>query len=215
VTYYQELQNPSLIRALAHPLRVRMMSIFHEREASPKELAAEFGIPLANIAYHIQVLRKLKLIKLVRKTPRRGAVEHHYRAERMAMIDNEAWESTPTLIKQSLVGATLDSIAQDVREAAQSGGFEQADMHLTSSRWLYDQQAWDELDKMLRDVVKRGEELAQESAKRLKAGDHEDQRHAAFAVMLFDSRPNVPGADAAKGPAKSGRKARPKSRVTA
>ena len=215
MTHFQELQNPSLIRALAHPLRVRMMSILHEREASPKELAAEFGIPLANIAYHIQVLRKLKLIKLVKKTPRRGAVEHHYRAERMAMIDNDSWESTPTLIKQSLVGATLDSISQDVKEAAQSGGFEQADIHMTSSRWLFDQTAWDELDKMLREVVTRGEELAKESEKRLKAGDHEGQRHAALAIMLFDSRPSIPGADAAKGPVKSGRKTPAKSRVTA
>jgi DNA-binding transcriptional ArsR family regulator len=192
-----------------------MMSILHEREASPKELAAEFGIPLANIAYHIQVLRKLKLIKLVKKTPRRGAVEHHYRADRMAMIDNESWEATPTLIKQSMVGATLDSIAQDVREATQSGGFERADIHMTSSRWLFDQKAWDEIEKMLRDVVGRGEELAKESAKRLKAGGHEGQRHAALAVMLFDSRPSVPGADAAKGPARSGRKTPAKSRVTA
>src|SRR5215210_1748816 len=115
-----------------------MMSILHEREASPKELAAEFDIPLANVAYHIQVLRKLKLIKLVKKTPRRGAVEHHYRADRMATIDNQAWETTPTLIKQSMIGATLDSIGQDVREATQAGGFEQADVHLSSSKWLFD-----------------------------------------------------------------------------
>ena len=215
MTHYHELQNPALIRALAHPLRVRMMSILHEREASPKELAAEFDIPLANVAYHIQVLRKLKLIKLVKKTPRRGAVEHHYRADRMAAIDNEAWDTTPTLIKQSMVGAALDTISHDVREAAQTGGFEHADAHLSGSKWVLDQQAWDELEKTLREVLTRGEELEKESAKRLKANGHEGERQAGLAVMLFETSPTVPGANAAKGPAKSGRKTPAKSRVTA
>ena len=215
VSYYQELQNPALIRALAHPLRVRMMTILHEREASPKELAAEFDIPLANVAYHIQVLRKLKLIRLVKKTPRRGAVEHHYRADRMAIIGNDAWDSTPTLIKQSMVGATLDTIGHDVRAAVKSGGFEHADAHLSGSKWVFDQEAWDEMEKMLRDVVERGDKLEKESAKRLKASGHEGERQAGLAIMLYEARPTVPGADAAKRPAKNGRKTAAKSRVTA
>jgi DNA-binding transcriptional ArsR family regulator len=192
-----------------------MMSILHEREASPKELAAEFDIPLANVAYHIQVLRKLKLIKLVKKTPRRGAVEHHYRADRMATINNDAWDATPTLVKQGMIGATLDTIGHDVREAAETGGFEHADAHLSGSKWVLDQEAWDELEKALRDVVTRGEELQKESAKRLKANGHEGERQAGLAVLLFETRPTVPGADAAKGPARRGRTTPAKSRVTA
>jgi DNA-binding transcriptional ArsR family regulator len=220
VTLYQQLQKPALVQALAHPLRFRMLSILQEREASPKELAAEFDIPLANVAYHIQVLRKLKLIKLVKKTPRRGAVEHHYRADYGAHIDNEAWSQTPDAVKKGMVGAALAEVGRDVTDAAAIGGFEHFDAHLSRSKFVLDQEAWEELGEMLQAVLERGDELQVESAKRLKASGHEGERRAGLVMMLFESMPAVPGADAAKRPAKSGRSAPAKprgraSRVTA
>jgi DNA-binding transcriptional ArsR family regulator len=71
-------------RALSHPLRAR---ILNEKAGegvrfSPGELAKEWDEPLANIAYHVRALLDLKLIKLVKKTQRRGAIEHHYEVVR-------------------------------------------------------------------------------------------------------------------------------------
>jgi DNA-binding transcriptional ArsR family regulator len=198
VTLYQQLQNPALVRALAHPLRVRMLSILQEREASPKELAAEFEIPLANVAYHIQVLRKLKLIRLVKKTPRRGAVEHHYKADHAAHIDKVAWGETPGLVKDTMIAAAVEEIARDVNDATEVGGFDQEDIHISRSRLLLDQPAWDELADILKAALDRGYELEKEAAKRLRKADHEGERRAGFVLMLFDGMPSVPGADAAK-----------------
>lgn len=214
MTLYQQLQNPALVQALAHPLRARMLSILQEREASPKELAGEFGIPLANVAYHIQVLRKLKLIKLVKKTPRRGAVEHHYRADYGAHIDNEAWSATPDVIKRSLVGATLGEIGRDANDAALIGGFDHSDAVIARSKYVLDQEAWQELSGMLGNVLDRADELQKEAAKRLRANGHDGERRAGLVTMLFESMPTVPGADAAKRPVASGRKSS-RARVTA
>jgi DNA-binding transcriptional ArsR family regulator len=50
------------------------------QEASPKELATQLGEKLGNVSYHVRILVRLGLIELVRETPRRGAVEHHYRS---------------------------------------------------------------------------------------------------------------------------------------
>ncbi len=217
MTLYQELHNPSLVQAIAHPLRARMLSILQDREASPKELAAEFGIPLANVAYHIQVLRKLKLIKLVKKTPRRGAVEHHYRADFGAHIDNEAWSATPDVIKRSMVGAALGEIGHDANDAASIGGFDHADAVLARTKHVLDQEAWEELSGMVADVLARAEELQKEAEKRLRANGHEGERRAGLVMMLFESMPSVPGADAAKMPASraSGRRKPSRARVTA
>ncbi|MEA2457137.1 MAG: hypothetical protein QOC95_109, partial [Thermoleophilaceae bacterium] len=154
---WAQLQNPALMQGLSHPMRARMLHVLHQRQASPKELASEFGIPLANVAYHIQVLRKLKLIKLVKKTPRRGAVEHHYRADYGAYIDNEAWSATPDVIKRGMVGAALGEIGRDANDAAMSGGFEHSDAYLTRTKHLLDQQAWEELGQMLQAVLDRAE----------------------------------------------------------
>src|SRR4051795_12000124 len=108
LTLYRSLQNPALVQALSHPLRAKMLYELQDHEASPKELAAHFGVPLSNVAYHIQVLRKLKMIRLVRKTPRRGAIEHRYKAEHGWNIDDVAWNSTPDLIKERTLAAALD-----------------------------------------------------------------------------------------------------------
>lgn len=68
------------ITAMMHPLRVDIMRRLasNGKGTSPKELATEFNVPLANVAYHMQVLKKVKMIKLKKKEPRRGAVEHFY-----------------------------------------------------------------------------------------------------------------------------------------
>jgi hypothetical protein len=194
-----------------------MLSVLQDREASPKELAAEFGIPLANAAYHVQVLRKLKLIRLVKKTPRRGAVEHHYKADYAAHIDNAAWSDTPGIIKQSMVAAAVEEVGRDVMDAAATGGFEHDDAYLTRSKLVLDQQAWEELGEMLQKVLDRGDQLEKESAKRLARSNHEGERRSGLVTMLFESMPSVPGADAAKRsyPSKTGTKARSKGRTPA
>lgn len=192
-----------------------MLSILLEREASPKELADEFEIPLANVAYHIQVLRKLKLIRLVRKTPRRGAVEHHYKADQAAHIGNAVWGETPGLVKETMVAAALDEVGRDVSDAAATGGFDQEDMHLSRLRLVLDQQAWDEMAGLLEHALNRGYELEKEAAERLKKAGHEGERRAGVVMMLFDSLPSVPGADAAKDSHESKRRSKARSRSTA
>ena len=69
-----------IITALGHPLRARILTVLDDEEASPKELAARFEEKLGNVSYHVRILLGLGLIELVRETPRRGAVEHHYRS---------------------------------------------------------------------------------------------------------------------------------------
>jgi DNA-binding transcriptional ArsR family regulator len=215
VTLYQQLQNPALTRGLAHPLRTRMLAVLLEREASPKELADEFGIPLANVAYHIQVLKKLKLIRLVRKTPRRGAVEHHYRADKSAHIGNDVWGEIPGLVKEGLVAAGLSETAHDVNEGVATGGFDAEDVHMSRSKLVLDQEAWDELGGLLKHALDRGYELQKEAAERLKKKDHEGERRAALVMMLFETMPSIPGADAAKHPSGRAKSRSSKSRVTA
>lgn len=69
-----------IITALGHPLRARILAHLGEGEASPKELSQALGEKLGNVSYHVRILADLGLIELIRQTPRRGAVEHHYRS---------------------------------------------------------------------------------------------------------------------------------------
>src|SRR4051812_33857332 len=173
---YKSIHSMAIVQALSHPLRARILSVLQEREASPKELAEHFGAPLANVAYHIQVLRKLKLIRLVKKTPRRGAIEHHYTADHMVLIDHETWSGTPGVIKERMVAGTLEELGEYVSLAAATGGFERENAHLTPTRVVLDEKAWDTLATKLDEVLDLVHELEKESAPRLRRSNHEDER---------------------------------------
>ena len=68
-------------RALAHPLRVRILELARERaEISPVDVAAETGEPLGVVSYHVRSLASAGLLELAGRSFRRGAVKHHYRA---------------------------------------------------------------------------------------------------------------------------------------
>lgn len=66
--------------ALSNPLRARAFELIAAGVASPKLIAAKLGLDVRTVAYHVRVLRKLGCIELVETQPRRGAVEHIYRA---------------------------------------------------------------------------------------------------------------------------------------
>jgi DNA-binding transcriptional ArsR family regulator len=74
-----------VVKALGHPTRVRILNVLRDRElASPVELSGELGVALGTVGYHVRRLEELGFIELARRTQRRGAVEHHYRARRCA-----------------------------------------------------------------------------------------------------------------------------------
>lgn len=67
-------------KVLSHPLRPVILNALDGRTASPSVLAKELKVPLGTMAYHVRQLHDMQMVKLVKRTPRRGAVEHHYRA---------------------------------------------------------------------------------------------------------------------------------------
>jgi DNA-binding transcriptional ArsR family regulator len=197
---YKTLENPALVKALSHPLRAKMLYALQERQSSPKELAAHFGAPLSNVAYHIQVLRKLKLIRLAKRTPRRGAVEHHYVVDHVAYMNADAWRRTPTLIKERAVAEWLEDVGAYVTDAAAMGGFNRDNAHLSRSRLVLDEEGWDVVAAKMQELVELVDEVEKASAERLRSSDHEGERASGMVMMFFEASPSVPGADVAGTP---------------
>jgi DNA-binding transcriptional ArsR family regulator len=74
-------------RALSHPLRVRLLELLAQAPGSPHELARGLGAPLTTVSYHVRTLKRLGFIELMETIPRRGTLEHRYRAvARVRMI---------------------------------------------------------------------------------------------------------------------------------
>src|SRR4029453_10393299 len=59
-----------IMKALSHPLRVRMLTLLNQKVASPSELGDELDEPLGNVSYHMRFLADLQMVKLARTAPR-------------------------------------------------------------------------------------------------------------------------------------------------
>jgi DNA-binding transcriptional ArsR family regulator len=204
-----DINDPRLVKAMAHPLRVQILSVLEQRVASPRELADELDAPLGNVSYHVRTLSSLGLIKLVKKTPRRGAIEHYYEARGRAVVSDKAWAEVPDIVKRALLGATLASISEEVNAAASGGGFTREDMHLTTSRVLVDEQGWRELSKLLGETWSQIEKVQRESGKRLRDSGGEDEISAGIVAMLFERPEGAADDDSATDGARGRKKREP------
>jgi DNA-binding transcriptional ArsR family regulator len=180
-----DISDPSVIKALTHPLRVQILRALEERTASPSELADEIGAPLGNVSYHVRQLHSLGLIKLVKKTPRRGAIEHHYKAVARAPISDEAWAGTPEVVKESVVGSSLGQLGRSVNAAAAAGGFSAPDAQLVSEELRLDDKGFHDVAKELARARERIAKIGADAGGRLAKAD-DDGRAANVALMLFE-----------------------------
>jgi hypothetical protein len=175
-----------LVRAIGHPLRLRLLTIFNERVASPSDLAAELGEPIGNVSYHTRILARLGCVELVKTKQVRGAVEHYYRAVVRPVFSDDDWAELPLSIRKSLAGAVLTEIADDMGAAATEGGFDRDDVHLSRTTLTLDQEGWQELNELLQELGDRALEIQAQSAGRLQADGVRDSEAAALVLMLFE-----------------------------
>src|SRR4051794_19860648 len=154
-----------IMKALSHPLRVRMLPLLNQRVSSPSEIAEELDEPLGNVSYHMRFLADLKMVKLVRTEPRRGAVEHYYEALEPPLISDDDWAELPVALRRSLSDSTLGNIAGGLRGAAAEGGFRRANIPPSRTALPPDQEGWDQLAGVLADLGERARVIQEQSNK--------------------------------------------------
>jgi DNA-binding transcriptional ArsR family regulator len=184
---HTDITDPTIARALAHPLRLQILSQLEKETASPSDLSKELDAPLGVVSYHVRQLADSGLIKLVKRTPRRGAIEHHYRAEPRPRISDDAWADVPAVVKEATVASAISALSTRVNAAATLGAFSRSDAHLSRTDVVVDAQGWSELAEVLADTLKRVEKIETESAKRLKRANHAGDLKATVALLLFET----------------------------
>ena len=94
-----ETSEARIAKALAHPLRARILQRLGERVASPGDLALELGA-LGRRAYHVRMLRDYDCVELVRTEPPR-ALQHFYRATARPTLDEDQWKTLPSSLRRN------------------------------------------------------------------------------------------------------------------
>jgi DNA-binding transcriptional ArsR family regulator len=189
-----DITEPRVVKAMAHPLRVRILAILEEKTASPSELALDLNASLGVVSYHVRKLHALKLIKLVRKVPRRGAVEHYYKADAQTQITDEAWAEIPDIVKRAMVGAVIGQVSANVNSAAAAGGFDRPDTHVSRTPMEIDEHGWSEISKELASALDRIDGIRKEAGKRLESSGEQGVT-ATLAMMFFEGGESSPHTD--------------------
>jgi DNA-binding transcriptional ArsR family regulator len=174
-----------VVKGLSHPLRVDILAIFNDRVASPTELSKELEEGLSQVSYHVKVLKDFDLIEMVKTEPRRGAVEHYYRASTKVFVPSWVLKLLPKSAQRDVWGGVMADIEQDVATSLETGAFDKRDDFVVGrdSRNL-DGQAREEAEEMAAEIFGRYEQLEVDSDRRRQNGEGDGQSIPTTAVVL-------------------------------
>jgi len=184
-----EVVDQQLIKALAHPVRAQALSILNERVASPNEIAKELEQGVGHVSYHINVLKQCECIELVGTEPRRGAVEHYYRATTRIFLDDEDWRRLPASVRPGMSASLLQNVVGDAGAALSSGTFDaREDRHLAWTKMIVDEEGWRELNEAMAENLELVLRIQNDAAARLR-----DAGETGFQVSAVTMAYETPG----------------------
>jgi DNA-binding transcriptional ArsR family regulator len=161
-----------LVKALGHPLRVRILEALQGRVASPTELSKEMDVSLGVIAYHANTLEESGCLQLVKTRPRRGALEHFFTATPRSFIGHQDWRLAPRSLRGEVTAAAVQTFLDKVAEAAAAGTIDSCED--TTLNWMpmtVDRRGRGEVQEILGTALKELTAVHTRSGKRLAGED--------------------------------------------
>ena len=114
------------MRALADPLRFRMVEALVARERSVADLARTLDTPVTRLYHHVTLLLEAGLIEEAGRVRRRGVEERIYRATAREFrmdgslldMETESGQSVESLVNlsRSVLGSALDELTEGIRQ---------------------------------------------------------------------------------------------------
>ncbi len=154
------------VKALGHELRVEILGILVERMASPNELAKITDEGLSQVSYHVKVLKDYECIKLVKTEPRRGAVEHYYRATSDTLLPAKRWRGAAGGARTVVGAGQASDLFNDLADAADHHKLADADCHISRILLTLDATGWKNVRAGMKRLAKEVEKEQQASAAR-------------------------------------------------
>jgi DNA-binding transcriptional ArsR family regulator len=180
----KELVNYRQMYALSKKERVEIFAIFCERIASPKEISEELDEGLSQVSYHVKVLRECRLIVEDHKVPRRGAVEHFYRAVTPTLIPPDAWDHLPLKMRKSVSANILQEFFEDASASIEASLFDCPPGALSWTPLILDALGVEEFGQLTRDFLEAVLELQANASKRLPKGKRKPTDATSATVFL-------------------------------
>ena len=174
-----------LVKAIGHPLRMELLTILNQKVASPNELAQELRESLGNVSYHVRILADLGVIELVKTEPRRGAVEHYYRALMRPWFTARDWARLPKPARGAISDALLAQVWSETAAAVKAGSFDsRTNRRLLRTTLVLDDEGWDDVAEILDEALERLLEVQTAAAGRLAGLEEPDVSSSSVAVLM-------------------------------
>jgi hypothetical protein len=185
------LVDPRLLKGLSHVLRQHILLAAVQGPVSPNELSKLLDEGLSQVSYHVKVLHKGcdGLLELVKVEPRRGAVEHYYRASAKTLLPAKPWRRLQKGLR-AVVGAGLaNDLFNDLAEALKAGKLQGAHDHITRTPLVLDAEGQRNLKAIAERASGEVEDEQRASARRMaKAnGDGDGVVGCTFALLAFEA----------------------------
>ncbi len=188
---YHDVADPRIVKMMAHPLRIKLLRYLEDHVASPTQLAKEFDVVVGTVSYHVRELHKLGLIEPVRQIPRRGAIEHFYRAPEHIWFSDESWAQLPRIVRTAFSEAALSVIASEVQAAITLGHLDTDDAWTSRTTVLLTKEDRASLNELALEFREKVLQLQERSARSLRANDRDpdDKRPTSIVTLIFEPAP--------------------------
>jgi DNA-binding transcriptional ArsR family regulator len=181
-----DINDPSMARAIAHPVRVKILSLLEQGDATPKYMAQQLELRLENLSYHVRALAKAGFIELTGTRQVRGAVEHRYRLKLRPRISKDAWANMPEIVKSAMTGAALTQVFEIAASAAEQDKFTRPESHVSRRPAMLDEAGFREASRVLSEALDRISEIEDEARARIEQ-DGSSPVPAVAVALLFDA----------------------------
>jgi DNA-binding transcriptional ArsR family regulator len=164
---------------LSHPLRVRMLEIANEVDVSAVNFVRggyasalldhlDEGVAVSQVAYHFRKLLKAGCVEVVEHHYRRGAVENVYRGVARALFHTDEWETVDRERREEISGVVLQGLMARAESAVLEGTFDaREDRWLAWVQMALDEQGWDELGELCKQMMDDVEKVREAAEERL------------------------------------------------
>jgi DNA-binding transcriptional ArsR family regulator len=167
-----EAIDQNLVKALAHPIRVRILEALQGRSASPVALSKEFDVSLGVVSYHTNALLDCGCIEPTQTRPRRGTIEHFFTAIPRSFVGAQDWRRAPLSVRGGITEAALRSFLERAGAAIDAGTIDARED--TTLSWLpmqVDQRGWSEVAEVLDATLRSLQRVHARSRERLGGED--------------------------------------------
>ena len=167
-----EAIDQNLVKALGHPLRVRILEALQGRSVSPVALSKELRANLGVVSYHTNALLQCGCIEQTRTRPRRGTIEHFFTAMPRSFIGAQDWRRAPLSVRGGITEAAIRTFLERAGAAIDADTIDRHDD--TTLSWLpmqVDELGWRELAEVLDGTLRSLQQVNARSRERLGGED--------------------------------------------